>query len=92
MLNTDGYYNGVIQQLERALKEGMLRKHWSEYVDVVETPADAVAWCLRQRRGRAKPAPATPRSTDDYRRGVVHGAIIAGLAALGLAAVLRRGR
>ena len=45
LLNTDGYYTGIVDQLKRADKEGMLRKRWYEYVTVVDTPEAALAWC-----------------------------------------------
>jgi predicted Rossmann-fold nucleotide-binding protein len=41
-----GYYDGILQQLARAEEDGLLRKPWREYVSVVETPAEAVAWCV----------------------------------------------
>lgn len=85
VLNTDGYYAGSLEQLERAQKEGMLRKPWTEYLDVAATPEEAVAWCLRQKR-RAEPPRAAPAWS--YRSGLLHG-IVAG-AALATAAVLLR--
>ena len=44
LLNTNGYYDGSIAQMVQAQKDGMLRKPWEAYVDVVTTPAEAVAW------------------------------------------------
>ena len=84
IVNTDGYYNGAIEQLARAEREGMLRKRWTDLVDVVDTPEAAVAWCLKQQIRPRKP---TPRAATDYRRGLVHGsvamiALMAGVAAL----------
>ena len=91
ILNTDGYYNGVIEQLRRALADGMLRKHWKEYVTVVDTPQDAVAWCLRQ-EPRSRVA-TTPSVAAEYRKGMLHGAALATAAAalvMVAAATLRR--
>jgi uncharacterized protein (TIGR00730 family) len=91
ILNTNGYYDGVIQQLTRAYDEGTLRKHWSEYVEVVTTPQAACEWCLRQGRRPTPPAPTV--ATASYRTGLVHGAAASALALVALmaAASLRRG-
>ena len=93
IINTDGYYDGVITQLTRAWDEGMLRKHWTEYVEVVETPAAAVEWCLKQRR---RPHESPEGSTagrmhaDGYRKGLLHGLLGVTTTALLLLAVCRR--
>lgn len=91
ILNTDGYYDGSIAQLTAALDGGMLRKHWTEYVDVVTTPEAAVAWCLKQKRRRREPPPATVESSS-YLHGLIHGAVMAAgaAAAIGLALMHRR--
>ena len=83
LLNTDGYYDGSIRQLTRAHDEGMLRKHWTEYVDVVNTPEEAVQWCLKQKRRPPEPAPAVSWPSP-YARGLLHGAGAVALLALWL--------
>jgi predicted Rossmann-fold nucleotide-binding protein len=88
LLNTDGYYDGSIRQLTRAYDDGMLRKHWTKYVDVVTTPKEAVEWCLKQKRRPHEPAPATPSVvqaiSSPYARGLLHGAATVALLALWL--------
>lgn len=78
ILNTSGYYDGSIAQLQAAHDKGMLRKHWTEYVDVVETPEAAVAWCLKQKRRAHTPSAgaATDASAPSYLRGLLHGVAI----------------
>ena len=63
----------------------MLRHKLSDYFTVVDNPADAVAWCLKQPR-RELPQSAAPER-EAYRRGVLHGAAV-GLAATALLAAL----
>ena len=46
VVNIDGYYDGTIAQLARAEREGMLRRPAADYVTFVQTPAEAVEWCL----------------------------------------------
>ena len=88
VLNTDGYYEGSIRQLTRAHGDGMLRKHWTEYVDVVSTPKEAVEWCFKQKRRPPEPAPPTPSLLQavcsPYARGILHGVASAALLALWL--------
>lgn len=42
----DGYYDGIIQQMERAQKDQILYTEWREMVHVVETAEEALEWCL----------------------------------------------
>ena len=46
LVNTDGYYDGVIAQLERAQTDQLLRKPWRELCTVVATPEEALQWFL----------------------------------------------
>lgn len=85
MLNIEGYYDGVIKQLQRCYDEGMLRKRWTEYVEVAKTADEAVAWCLKQQR---RPAKAKPKDVSRYRTGVLHGVLA--VAFLGLVGVAGR--
>ena len=82
VLNVDGYYDGSIMQLKRAGDEGMLRQPWNAYIEIVDTPAAAVTWCLQQKM-RLK-VPANASALTDYRMGMMHGV----LAAMGLTAGL----
>ena len=99
VLNTNGYYDGALQQLQRAHKEGMLRKHWTDYAEVVTTPQAAVEWCSRQRR-RARDAPPVATSPDAasssssvaYRQGIAHGLLLASAALVVAAAAGVRAR
>jgi predicted Rossmann-fold nucleotide-binding protein len=90
LLNTDGYYDGTIQQLTRAYDDGLLRKHWSDYVHVVTTPEAAVSWCTQQRR-RSEEASGPAAATRAYRRGLAHVAAAA-VAVLAVSLLLRRAR
>ena len=74
LLNTDGYYTGIVDQLKRADKEGMLRKRWSEYVTVVDTPEAALAWCSQQKT-RVKPPKREEIMIILYQDGLRHGLI-----------------
>ena len=75
VLNTAGYYDGIIEQMRRAFADGMLRHQVTDYFTVVEEPSDAIAWCLKQQR-RATP-PRKPADGGAYRAGVLHGALAA---------------
>lgn len=88
VLNTDGYYDGAIAQLHAAADAGMLRHKVDEYVDVVSTPEDAVAWCL-QRQRRTLPSKMAPEDAAAYFRGVVHGIAAAAVATAIVAALVR---
>ena len=91
LLNVDGYYDGVIEQMRRAKADGMLRHEVPFYFHVVSTPAEAVAWCCKQPcRGVVPPAPPPERAV--YRAGVVHGAVAGAMAAAVAAAVAMRWR
>lgn len=46
IVNVDGYYDGTIAQMERAERDGLLRQPSSQLMTVVNTPAEAVEWCL----------------------------------------------
>jgi len=46
LINVDGYYNGIIEQMERAQKEQFLYSPWRDMVHVVETAEEALEWCL----------------------------------------------
>ena len=46
LVNTDGYYDGVIAQLERAQTDQLLRKPWRELLTVVDTPEEALQLSL----------------------------------------------
>lgn len=48
LINTAGYYDGVLLQLRRAEEEGLLRVPYSQLVAVVRTPVEAVDWCVAQ--------------------------------------------
>ena len=80
LLNTNGYYDGAIAQLDAAAKAGMLRLPLSAYMDVVTTPEDAVAWCLRQKHRELLGA-APPPEVAAYRRGFSHGVVAAAVIA-----------
>jgi len=91
VLNVDGYYDGSIMQLKRAGDEGMLRQPWNAYIEIVDTPAAAVKWCMQQKT-RPK-VPAHTSTLTHYRMGMTHGVLVAmGLAAglLLTASALRR--
>lgn len=45
LLNTDGFYDGSIQQLQRAYDDSLLYRPTDQYFKVVHTPEEAVAWC-----------------------------------------------
>ena len=83
MLNTNGYYDGSIAQLDAAFKAGMLRYPLSAYMEVVSTPEAAVAWCLKQERRELPGAPPTEGAAT-YRQGVTHGLAAAALLASSL--------
>ena len=74
ILNSDGYYDGSIAQMKRAHADGLLRHPLSAYFEVVDTPQDAVAWCLKQPR-RELPPKSNP-AIDAYRQGARHGALV----------------
>ena len=86
VLNTGGYYNGAIEQLKRADEEGMLRSRWQALLEVVDTPAEAVAWCLKQQR-RKPPSRERPADGIAYRKGVMHGLLVATASLVVVAAV-----
>jgi len=85
LLNVNGYYDGVIAQMQRAFDDGMLRHPVAHYYSVASTPQEAVAWCLKQTR---RASPPTPRGRS-YREGVVHGAATAAVAAAALVLCVR---
>ena len=43
-----GFYDGIIAQLARADADGLLRKPWRDYLSVVSSAEEAVAWCISQ--------------------------------------------
>ena len=86
LLNVDGYYDGSIEQLKRADKDGLLRKPWSAYVKVVETAQAAVEWCAEQ---ESRATPTSPPTGSPYRSGVVHGVLLGAGATLALLAAAR---
>ena len=92
-LNTDGYYDGSMQQLQRAFDDGLLRQHWTKYVTFVNTPEEAIAWCGRQ-TPRTRPATSMPNTVreDDvgYHKGMVFGALAATAVLLTVEVLLRR--
>lgn len=48
LLNFDGYYDGVIMQLERAYKDELLRKAPNSIIYQAHTVEDLLDWCERQ--------------------------------------------
>ena len=57
LVNTDGYYDGVIAQLERAQTDQLLRKPWRELLTVVDTPEEALQWFLANVGDAPRPTP-----------------------------------
>ena len=73
VVNTDGYYDGTIAQLERAERDGLLRRPAREYVTFVRTPAEAVEWCLAN--VASEHSLSVEGLDDDARRGTVSAAL-----------------
>ena len=48
IVNVDGFYDGSLQQLQRAHEDGILYQEVEEYVHVETNVADALAWCAEQ--------------------------------------------
>src|SRR3546814_3326862 len=42
LINVDGYYDGIIQQMERAQKDQILYSQWRQMVHVVATAEEAL--------------------------------------------------
>ena len=76
----------AIEQLKRADEEGMLRSRWQALLEVVDTPDEAVAWCLKQQR-RKPPSRERPADGIAYRKGVMHGLLVATASLVVVAAV-----
>lgn len=55
VLNTDGYYDGFVQQLTRAWDENLLRRRPAEWIKFVSTPAEAVAYVVAESGRRIEP-------------------------------------
>ncbi|KAL1530280.1 hypothetical protein AB1Y20_001192 [Prymnesium parvum] len=64
LLNTDGYYDGFVQQIERAYVDQILHKPPREFIHVVEDPIDAVDWCeAHVKDGTRMPSPVPQRAS-----------------------------
>lgn len=48
IVNIEGFYDGSLEQLRRAFKDGILYQDVDEYVHVEANAADALAWCAEQ--------------------------------------------
>lgn len=48
LLNTNGYFNGSIEQMKQAYEDSLLYSEIEDYFHVVNTPEEAVAWCMRE--------------------------------------------
>ena len=46
VINSDGFYDGFIMNLQRAYDDGLLYLKPDEYYHVAKTPQEAIDWCL----------------------------------------------
>lgn len=77
VVNTDGYYDGLILQLQRAEDEGLLRMRYTQLLHVEDTPEAAVAWCV----GASAPVPPRERQRGrELWRRLALGAVLTGAA------------
>lgn len=61
LLNIDGYFDGSIQQMKQAYQDSLLYSVIEDYFHVVNTPEEAVDWCINERSlATQKAIPATP--------------------------------
>lgn len=79
LLNIDGFYDGLLAQLERCFKDKLLRKTPSSIVYAAASVPDLIKWCERQ---TVKPTTSTPRSPVRRRQ---HDVLFLATAACGLA-------
>ncbi len=47
-MNTDGFFDGTIAQLQRAYVDSLLYLDFDDYFHVENTPAAALNWCLNE--------------------------------------------
>lgn len=47
LVNTNGFYDGFIMQMQRASEDKLLYNKVEEYFHVSNTPQDALEWCER---------------------------------------------
>ena len=46
LLNTNGFYDATVQQMNRAADEGLLYGSVESYFHICDTPEEALQWCL----------------------------------------------
>jgi len=71
IVNTNGFYDGIITWLKRAHDERLLRCDVEDLVHIAKTPADALAWARHAvAHGRPCPSQVTTVSVSTARRGI----------------------
>lgn len=60
LLNMDGFYDGVLAQLDRCFKDKLLRKTPSSIVYAATSVSDLLVWCERQAVKPPTSSPQTP--------------------------------
>ena len=61
LLNVDGYYEGLLAQLDRAHKDGLLSKNPASIIYAASNVQDALAFCEQSLNGHAKKEPSKQR-------------------------------
>ncbi len=65
LVNIDGYYDGFIQQMERAKEDDMLYLEIAQFFYVVTNVDEALTWCVSRARGEISNGNITTPVDDD---------------------------
>jgi hypothetical protein len=86
-VNTNGYYDGFVQQIDRAHKDKLLHKPPCEFVHVASDPLEALDWCEKHVADAAQLADTVVYANQIY-AGKVHPAAGSGTESVGRGAAL----
>jgi len=79
LINTDGYYDSTLAQMQRAYDEKLLRIPIASLLHVVDTPSEAIKWVLQGSKLAPAHQPALPArgaAASNYQLGLLHGVLL----------------